>query len=163
MTKTPCPRVDAELRREIFLGLADLVSETRTKATTLARWYGDTYFDCMTYTNRFVDREYDQLWGTLSRHSGAAVTTATTYTEHAPLDAVVATLIATPGAIADSDDAASVMYQFFVQAAVYGREYYARTGYNPDSFLPGQYLFLALCFDATMRSALTEALGDNVS
>lgn len=160
MTRTPRTHVDIELRRELFLGLADLVFETTVSASTLARWYGNTYAALESYSNSFKGAAKDQLWANLTRHNDTALAVARTYTSKTLLQTNIATLCA---ASHDADTRhISTQYQFFVQTGMYGRDYYQSTGYNPDAFLCGQYLFLAMSFDAGMRTQLEEALENNV-
>lgn len=152
------PSVDTELRRELFLGLTDLVPETRVKANTLANWYCHTYSITEQYLDSFTTVDRAQLWNTLTRHRDVAVAVAEQHTNQASLEGAVATLIAQPKGTDKDDDLVAAEYQFFVQASVYGRKYYKRTNYNPDAFLPGQYLFLAMSFDPAMRAELNTAL-----
>lgn len=157
MTRTPSPTVDIELRRELFLDLAQIVTGTKSTATTLCQWYSRTYTALDDYGSSFAEPS-----STTHLYGQTAAELVDNYTNHSEFEAVVTNLAATQCGDTGFAQNANLYYEFFVRAAAYGRWYYTNAGYHPDAFVSGYYLFLAMSFHPQMRATLTDALGETV-
>lgn len=162
MTRIPSVAVDVELRRELFLGIADLVHETKVPAHTLACWYSNTYSNLIQYCTQGTPHEQAEGWQVITRYQAAAVKVAEQYADDNSLQDILHTLASAGGTVAATSDNTDTSYQFFVQVAVYGRRYYTQADYSPDAFVSGQYLFLALSFAGSLRSKLEAALSSAI-
>lgn len=150
--------VENELRREIFLAVADMSHETEVSASQLAHWFGSTHAAITSYANTFPTADRAALTATLQEAAPVATTLAEELRSPDTVRALIAKLAADPETDAYCSAFSTQYYQLFVQITAFARRYYVRSGYNPDAFVSGQDLFLAMSFDHTMRPRLTQAL-----